>query len=91
MLSSVLRDAPYVDVVEKALTPFRAYLDLVAGSISDGLATNAQANAVRVTLRHAVQFETWAMLARLGLSDEAAARLVLGWIDGVRRGKAIAA
>jgi AcrR family transcriptional regulator len=91
MLTSVLRDAPFSAVVEKALKPYRAYLEQVADSISDGLATNARASGVRVTLRHAVQFETWAMLARLGLDDEMAAQLVLGWIDGVRRDKALAA
>jgi hypothetical protein len=91
MLASVLRDAPFSEAVEKALKPFRAYLEQVVASISDGLASDARAGGVRVTLRHAVQFETWAMFARLGLSDEAAAKLVLGWIDGVRRGKALAA
>lgn len=85
MLASVLRDAPFVDVVEKSLKPYRAYLEVVADGLSIGLAAGANASGVRVTLRHAVQFETWAMLTRNGLSDEAAAKLVLGWIDGARR------
>lgn len=85
MLGSVLRDAPFVGVVEKSLRPYRAYLEMTADGLSGELAQGSHASGVRVTLRHAVQFETWAMLSRNGLSDEAAAKLVLGWIDGARR------
>jgi hypothetical protein len=85
MLSSVLRDAPFSTVVEKALKPYRAHLERVADGLSDGLGSGERARGVRVTLRHAVQFETWAMLGRFGLGDEAAAKLVLGWIEGARK------
>ena len=85
MLASVLRDAPLSGVVEKSLKPYRGYLEHVARGLSVDLATGLHSLGVRVTLRHAVQFETWATLSRNGLSDEAAAKLVLGWIDGARR------
>lgn len=86
MLASVLRDAPFVEQVEKALKPFRAYLTDLAEGLSAGYSASGRAEAVRVTIRHAVQFETWASLTRDGLSDEAAAKLALDWIEGAKRG-----
>lgn len=85
MLASVLRDAPFSDIVEKSLKPYRAYLEHVGDGLSAGFATGAHASGLRVTLQHAVQFETWMMLSRSGLGDEAATKLVLSWIDGARR------
>ena len=86
MLASVLRDAPFVEQVEKALKPFRAYLTDLAEGLSAGYSVGARAEVVRVTIRHALQFETWASLTHDGLSDEAAAKLALDWIEGARRG-----
>lgn len=85
MLASVLRDAPSVELVEKALKPFRNYLTQLADDLSAAFAAGARAPSLRVTLSHAVQFETWDALTRDGLSDEAATRLVLSWVEGVRR------
>lgn len=86
MLSSVLRDAPFVDLVEKALKPFRTYLAQLADDLSSTFGAGARTQALKVTILHAVQFETWAALTKDGLGDEAAAKLVLDWIEGVRRG-----
>lgn len=86
MLTSVLRDAPFVEQVEKALKPFRAYLTVLAEGLSARYLAGGRGEAVRVTIRHAVQFETWAALTRDGLSDEAAAKLALDWIEGAKRG-----
>jgi AcrR family transcriptional regulator len=86
MLASVLRDAPFVEQVEKALKPYRSYLTDVAQGLSAAFSAGGRAEAVRLTISHAVQFETWSALTRGGLSDEAAAKLVLDWIEGARRG-----
>lgn len=86
MLASVLRDAPFVEQVEKSLKPYRSYLAVVADALSAGLSSGARADALKVTARHVVQFETWSALAHEGLSDEAATKLALSWIEGVRRG-----
>ena len=81
----MLRDAPFVDLVEKALKPFRTYLLRLSDDLSAAYSAGPRSASVRATITHAVQFETWAALTKDGSSDDAAARLVLDWIEGARR------
>lgn len=81
MLASVLRDEADVPAVTRALSGFRAYLDGLAGDLGRGLPGEGRGPAM-TTLRHAVQFQTWASLAELCSGDKEAAALATGWVVG---------
>lgn len=82
MLSSVLRDEADVPAVTQALSGFRAYLEAVARDLGRGLPAEGPRGPAMTTLRHAVQFQTWASLAELCSGDKDAAALTTGWVIG---------
>lgn len=82
MLTSVLRDEADVPAVTQALSGFRAYLDGVVRDLGRGLAAEGPRGPAMTTLRHAVQFQTWASLAELCSGDKEAAALATGWVFG---------
>jgi AcrR family transcriptional regulator len=79
MWCSVYRDAD-VAAMAAPLADFHTFLD----SIADGLVAGWQPRgrkspALKATLRHALEFETWRSLAGHGLGERKAAELVTRW------------
>lgn len=74
------RDEAEVAAVRKPMTEFRAYVDAVADDLAKAWARGRAPADLRATLRHAVQFTTWASLVGDGLDDARAVRLALTWI-----------
>ena len=83
MWTSILRDEGEVEALRDPLGGYRDYLDRYSVSLQNALASvDGADHAARVTLRHAVDFSTWASLATCGLYDADKADLVMGWLTG---------
>lgn len=81
MLASIHRDAPLLPAVREALGQMRRLID----GIGDGLTlARSGSQAMRTTLRHAVQFATWQSLEAEGLDDGEKADLVMDWLAGTQ-------
>jgi AcrR family transcriptional regulator len=76
------RDESDVPGLQGPMAAFHAYTEQVAETLLDGWRGRGRAER-RATLRHAVRFATWSSLDREGLGDEAAAALVLRWLEGI--------
>jgi len=79
MWAASYRDVGSVPALRTPLEQLRLYLDDVAARLA---AAGTGGEAACITLRHAVQFATWATLDGLGLDDGEMADLVLGWLRG---------
>jgi len=85
MWSPVYRDLDRIPTLQKIMTGFDGYLDGVRGDLLEAWrgAGGLPAKPAAAILGHAVQFSTWASLAREGLSDPAMAELVSRWLAGI--------
>lgn len=86
MWSPVYRDLPKVPTLQKIMTGFDDYLDGVRADLLEVWKAGGgpPAGPAAAVLGHAVQFSTWASLAREGLSDPAMAELVSAWLAGIQ-------
>ena len=78
------RDVGEVRALRQPMKKFHDYLGAVAGDLAASL-HSAGANGIALTLRHAVQFETWHSLSAQGASDAAIADLVVVWVSALTR------
>jgi AcrR family transcriptional regulator len=83
MMTVSYRDEPEVPALRGPMHRVRVYLEGIAedlaGHLPPDLPTTREA---RATLAHAVQFETWRLLAHQGLDDAAIVALVGRWLRG---------
>lgn len=78
------RDRDEVPALQAPMAAFEAQLDAIGDDLLCALAPEAGARGtVAATLRHALQFSTWASLDREGLDDGAMAALVVRWLEGL--------
>jgi AcrR family transcriptional regulator len=84
MLGNVLRDLPIVPAVEKIMDGlWSGYVDALVSTLAQGWpARRAKLKALRAALRLAVDFNTWRILRRAGLTHDRAAELAAGMIVG---------
>ena len=84
MLGKVLRDAPLVPSLAKLMDGFwGGYMDRVVSSLAQGWSGEPASNAaLHVTLRVVVDFNTWRLLIRSGLSASEAAELAASMVVG---------
>jgi AcrR family transcriptional regulator len=88
MWAAAHRDENEVRALRAPMKKFRGYLDAVADELAGGLVaglTKGQSGRIALTLRHAVQFETWRSLSSQGAGDAALVALVVEWISAIRR------
>jgi AcrR family transcriptional regulator len=79
------RDEAEVVAMQEPMTQFRRYLDSIRDDLVKALRPSSrQRSAVAATLRHVLQFTTWASLSEDSASDEAMTDLVMQWLEGVR-------
>jgi AcrR family transcriptional regulator len=79
------RDEAEVVAMQEPMAQFRAYLDSIRDDLLKALAPGKRERcAIAATLKHVLQFATWASLASDGLSDDAMTDLVMKWLAGVR-------
>ena len=82
MLSSVLRDAEFVDLARDAVAPLHAYLDEAAGILAAGRQARGRRRQVLATaLSHALAFSTWRSLTADGLGRSDAVPLVTALVE----------
>jgi len=85
MWTTAHRDEAEVAAMQEPMAKFRRYLDSIRDDLLRALAPGKRERAAVVaTLRHALTFTTWVSLSEDGLSDDAMADLVMGWLVGVR-------
>lgn len=84
MWTAAHRDENEVGALRAPMKKFRGYLDAMAGELAGGFA-GGQRDKIALTLRHAVQFETWRSLSLQGADDASLAALVGEWISALRR------
>ena len=84
MWVAAYRDVGEVRALRQPMKKFHDYLGAVAGDLAASL-HSAGANGIALTLRHAVQFETWHSLSAQGASDAAIADLVVVWVSALTR------
>jgi len=79
------RDVAEVAALRGPMKKFKTYLAVVADGLA-GEGTGTRHDKIVLTLRHAVQFETWRSLASQGAADGALAALVGEWLSALKRG-----
>jgi AcrR family transcriptional regulator len=80
------RDETEVEAMQEPMARFRAYLDSIRDDLLRALKPSRRGRrAVAATLKHALQFATWASLSADGMSDGAMADLAMDWLAGARR------
>ena len=84
MMENVLRDAALVPAVGKLMEGFwGSYMDNVVSALARGWPGEPDRNdALGLTLRVVVDFNTWRILDASAMSDEAAAKLATGMVVG---------
>jgi len=82
------RDVEQVPALQGPMAEIAAYLSSVADGLAEPFgASKPPPHEIAVTLRHAVQFASWASLADQGLTDDEAADLVCAWLNGLNTTK----
>jgi AcrR family transcriptional regulator len=85
MLRQLLRDAPVVPALAELVAPFGGWLRELGGQLSAGWgAAGESQRRLRAAVGHALRFETWCSLKEEGLTDEEAASLMAGFVEGVK-------
>ena len=80
------RDEAEVVAMQEPMARFRQYLDSIRDDLLRAVApAKREREAVAATLKHGLQFTTWASLAADGVKDGAIAELVMKWLGGVRK------
>jgi len=84
MWTTAHRDEADVRALRQPMRKFHDYLDTIAADLTAGLGVSgARRDRVALTLRHAVQFETWRSMSSQGASDRAIADLVGTWLSAL--------
>lgn len=84
MWRSAYRDVDKVEGLKKSMTEFENYLQQVRGDLlAAWQARGKQSEALSVTLRHTLRFNTWQSLHESGLTDEQMSDLVISWLHGI--------
>lgn len=87
MYSSLLRDEPFVQPVQRRLRDFHRYLNTIEGTLVAGRGLRGRAlRRTRGAIAHALAFTTWRSLAHeQGLTDEDAVALMCMLVEGAAR------
>jgi AcrR family transcriptional regulator len=77
------QDVAAVTALQRPMAEFAAFVDGVAGDLARAFhARKRQSRSVKITLRHALVFPTWADLQAQGTSNRRKAELIATWLDG---------
>ncbi len=82
MLDRLNRDAPDNPTLTEVMNRFGEYFTQLARVLQTSLEGSARRAVTRTTCLHIVQFSTWQSLDRLGLNNQAKAKLALQWLLG---------
>ena len=84
MYTSVLRDEPFVPIVQRMLGDFYGYLGAIQDSLMAGRGLRGRAaRRTRAAIGHALAFPTWRSLTReQGLADSDAVALMRALVEG---------
>jgi AcrR family transcriptional regulator len=81
MWSRAHRDLEEVPALEAPMAEYAGFLKAVRDDLlTDWRLSKRAAERLRITLDHALRFQTWRSLAQAGLTDAAMTDLVCGWI-----------
>jgi AcrR family transcriptional regulator len=88
MWSLSYRDEPDVPALKQPMERVRKYLASIQRDITEHISFDpVLRDRVEITIGCALQFSTWQSLARYQDSDDAIARLVCDWLNGVLVGQ----
>lgn len=85
LLGKGARDAPDTPALQVAMAPFLAEIAGMGEGLIAGFGQRPPAG-LAATIRHAVEFETWALLDRQGLDTAAKVALVTRWTGCAAKG-----
>jgi AcrR family transcriptional regulator len=81
MWERVLRDVPVVPALQAPVAGWFSYLDGARDLLAEGWhLRGTRRNLVRLAVRHAIDFSTWASLTRVGADRAAAVKLLVGLV-----------
>lgn len=92
MIANVNRDAPQLPAIQTVLAPWRKFVELVRGELTDAWSVDAQTRVrVAAVIGHALRFETWQSLARIeGLGDGEVAEMMIALVRSALVSSALA-
>jgi hypothetical protein len=87
MYASLLRDEPFVPIVQRLLSNFYGYLRTIQDILIAGRGLRGRAaGRTRAAIGHALAFQTWRSLTHeQGLADDEAVALMCLLVEGTRR------
>jgi AcrR family transcriptional regulator len=87
MYTSLLRDEPFVPIVQRLLSNFYGYLRTIQDILIAGRGLRGRAaGRTRAAIGHALAFQTWRSLTHeQGLADDEAVALMCLLVEGTRR------
>lgn len=80
MWTMSFQDVALVPALQGPMAAFGAYLDGVAAGLIAAFGTGVDMARIAPTIRHVLQFQTWADLERQGLDERAKLALVTQWL-----------
>ena len=84
MWTVAYRDVDALEALQKPMSQFEAYLDLVTDDlVKPWNQTHNRKKQLQLTLRHALRFSTWLSMKKAQIKDDKIAELVQSWLAGI--------
>lgn len=84
MWTVAYRDVDALEALQKPMSQFEAYLDLVTDDlVKPWNQTHNRKKQLQLTLRHALRFSTWLSMKKAKIKDDKIAELVQSWLAGI--------